>query len=345
MRKLRRGCLTIGLLLFCGFQLIYGSSQSELDYFPTETDTTYIESFKHLLTTRYYLLAQNTSLVIFPDLSATMEYKPNETGRFGIAAFYSWFGLGLSFGTKLFRKNSDVYGTTKSYDFRVNAYGKFMAIEGYLQYYQGFYMNYKSSAYKETFIIPGMDMVAFGIDGTYIYNYGKFSIRASYTQNERQKKSAGSLIVKPTFRYYWVNSDTGIIPEKILDIYSLKQENILSGNFYTLGLGPGYIYTFVFGKDFYITACGQMDMNWSSYNYSTTEDSYQKTGFSFPFSIRAAVGYNSDVWFIGGSFLSTIYYFQPGQRVQDDFHYHLTQIRFWVGTRFDAFKRWNKKKQ
>ena len=344
MRKIRRGFLIFGLLIFCGIQIACGSPQSESEFFTTETDTTYIESFKHLLTARYYLLAQNTSLVIFPDLEATMVYQPNETGRFGIAAFYSWFGLGISFGTKLFRKNPDVYGTTKSLDFRINAYGKFIVVEGYLQYYQGFYMDYKSNRFKETFIIPGMDLVSFGIDGTYIYNHGKFSARASYTQNERQKKSAGSLIVKPTFRYYYVNSDTGIIPSKILEIYSLRQENIISGNFYTLGLGPGYIYTFVFGKNFYLTAGGQLDMNWSSYDYNTTGRSFHSTGFSFPVSVRIALGYNSDKWFIGASYLSTLYYFQPGQRVQDDFHYHLTQIRFWVGTRFDAFKRWNKKK-
>ncbi|MFC2101560.1 DUF4421 family protein [Bacteroidota bacterium] len=344
MYKLRRGFLKFLLILFFGIQYAIGSPQSVDEYFPTEPDTAYIESFKHLLTTRFYLLAQNTSLVIFPDFASTMTYQPNETGRFGIAAFYSWFGLGISFGTKYFRKNANIYGTTKSLDFRINAYGKFMAVEGYLQYYQGFYMDYKSSAFKETFIIPGMDLISFGVDGTYIYNHGKFSIRASYTQNERQKKSAGSLIVKPTFRYYYVNSDSGIIPDKILDIYSLKQENILSGNFYTLGLGPGYIYTLIFAKNFYITAAGQLDMNWTSYDYTTTEDTYQASGFSFPFSVRAAVGYNSDVWFIGGSFLSTLFYLQPNDQSQDDFHYHLTQIRFWVGTRFNAFKRWNKKK-
>jgi len=344
MPEIRKVFITFGLLIFFGIRIASGSPQPEGEYFPTETDTTYIKSFKHLLTTRYFLLAQNTSLVVFPDLSSTLVYQPNETGRIGLAAFYSWFGLGLSLGTKLFRKDPDVYGTTKSLDFRVNAYGKFMAIEGYLQYYQGFYMDYKSNQFKETFIIPGMDLISFGVDGTYIYNFGKFSIRASYTQNERQKKSAGSLVVKPVFRYYYVNSDTGIIPSKIVDIYSLNQGNILSGNFYTLGLGPGYIYTFVFAKSFYITAGGHLDMNWSSYDYRTTERSFHSSGFSFPISVRLALGYNSDKWFIGGSFLSTLYYIQANQRVQNDFHYHLTQIRFWVGTRFNAFKRWNKKK-
>ncbi|MBL7138272.1 MAG: DUF4421 family protein [Bacteroidales bacterium] len=344
MRVFRRDCLVLGFLLFCGIRITSGSPQSEVEYFQKDTDTSYIEDYKELLTTRFYLLAQNTSLVIFPDLEATMVFQPNETGRFGLAAFYSWFGLGLSVGTKLFRKNPDIYGSTKAYDFRVNAYGKFMAVEGYLQYYQGFYMNYRSKDLKETFKIPGMDLISIGIDGMYIYNFSKFSIRASFTQDERQKRSAGSLIVKPTIRYYYVNSDTGIIPGKILDIYSLKQENILSGNFYTLGLGPGYIYTLVFLKNFYLTAGGQIEMNWSSYHYNTTYGSYRKTGFSFPTSIRVALGYNSDPWFIGSSFISTVYYFQPGPRVQDDFHYHLTQIRFWAGTRFNAFKRWNKKK-
>lgn len=331
-------------ILFSGIHSGLGSPQQGDDFFPPEVDTAYIEDYKHLLTARYFLLAQNTSMVIFPDLDATMVFQPNETGRIGLAAFYSWFGLGLSAGTRLFRKNPDIYGTTKSYDFRVNAYGKFLAVEGYFQYYQGFYMDYRLKALKETFIIPGMDLISVGIEGTYIYNFSKFSIRASFIQTERQKRSAGSLIVKPTFRYYYVNSDTGIIPGKVLDIYTLEHENILSGNFTTIGLGPGYIYTFVFLKDFYLTAGALMEMNWSSYNYTTTTSSYQKSGFSFPGSIRVALGYNSNTWFIGASYISTLFYLQPSLRVQDDFHYHLTQIRFWVGTRFNAFKRWNKKK-
>lgn len=344
MHHLRREFLIAGFVILCGILTVYGSPQTEGDYFSTETDTSYIKDFKHKLTVRYFLLAQNTSLVIFPDLETTMSYRPNETGKFGLAAFYSWFGLGLSVGTKLFRRDPDIYGTTKSYDFRVNAYGKFMAMEVYLQYYQGFYMNYKSKALKDTFIIPGMDVVSFGIEGTYIYNFGKFSIRAAYTQNERQKRSAGSLIVKPTFRYYYVNSDTGIVPGMILDMYSMDKETVLKGNFYTLGLGPGYIYTFIFLKNFYITAGGLLEMHWNSYNYTTPEKSFLKKGISFPLSVRCALGYNSDTWFIGGSFVSTIYNIQPGQGFQDEFHYHLTQIRFWVGTRFNAFRSWKKKK-
>ena len=340
----RRNLLILAAIIYGLLYTKYTSAQTESGYFLPTTDTTYITSYKHLLTTRFYLLAQNTRLTIFPAEGATMAYQPNEAGRFGVAGFYRWFGLGLSLGNKVFRKNPDIYGSSTVWDFRVNAYGKFAAIEGYLQYYKGFYMNYRSSNLKATYQIPGMEMISFGIDATYIYNYSKFSIRASFTQNERQKKSAGSLIVKPVFRYYYVKSDTGIIPHQILDIYSPSGENILSGNFYTVGLGPGYTYTLVFLKNFYITAAATMEVNWSYYDVTTTDTTYTSNGFSFPGSLRVALGYNSDKWFIGASYLSTLFYLQPGQRVQNDYHYHLTQIRFWVGTRFDAFKRWNKKK-
>jgi len=339
-----RNLLILTAIIYSVFHAGSTSAQNDSDYFYPETDTSYIANYKHLLTTRFYLLAQNSTFTIFPAREAIMVYQPNETGRFGVAGFYKWFGLGLSSGSTLFRKDPEIYGSTTIYDFRVNAYGKFAAIEGYLQYYNGFYMNYRSDNLKETYKIPGMELISFGIDATYIYNYSKFSIRASFTQNERQKKSAGSLIVKPLFRYYHIKSDTGIIPGPVLDIYSASGENILSGNFFTLGLGPGYAYTLVFLKDFYITADAIMEVNWSFYNYTSTDSIYISNGFSFPGSIRVALGYNSDKWFIGASYLSTIFNFQPSHRMQDDFHYHLTQIRFWVGTRFDAFKRWNKKK-
>ena len=344
MAALRRNILILSAFIYGVFQIGTISAQNDSDYFLPETDTSYIVNYKHLLTTRFYLLAQNTRLTVFPIKEAAMVYEPNETGRFGVAGFYRWFGLGLSLGNKLFRKDPDTYGSTTVWDFRINAYGKFAAIEGYLQYYKGFYMNYRSHDLKGTYQIHGMELISFGVDATYIYNYSRFSIRASFTQNERQKKSAGSLVVKPVFRYYYVKSDTGIVPGPIMNIYSPRGENILSGNFYTLGLGPGYTYTLVFLKNFYITAAAMLEVNWSYYDYSTTDNKYTANGFTFPGSVRVALGYNSDKWFIGASYLSTIFYLQPGHRVQDDFHYHLTQIRFWVGTRFNAFKRWNKKK-
>lgn len=344
MRVTRRYFL-IALTLFpCMLYCRYGLSQDAVPGFPRNVDTSFIKDYKDRLTTRYYLLAQNTELLVSPRPGTNLTYQPNETGRFGLAAFFNWFGLGLSVGTRFFRKDPDIYGTTRSYDFRVNAYGKFLAVEGYVQYYRGFYMNYRLKEFKETFIIPGMSVVSLGIDGTYIYNFARFSIRAAFVQNEQQKRSAGSLMVKPTIRYYHISSDTGIIPGSVIDDYSVTHENLLSGDFTTLGLGPGYIYTFVFLKHFYFTAGAQMEMHWNIASYITTTGYRRESGFAFPGTVRLVLGYNSDTWFTGASYISTLFYMQPGLSDQGHFHYHLTQIRFWIGTRFDAFRRWNKKK-
>ncbi|MFH1159887.1 MAG: DUF4421 family protein [bacterium] len=341
-----RKSLLIGMVLILGGGMKRASAipQHEKEYFELEIDTAYITDYKKLLTTRYYLLAQNTRFTLFPEHHATLEYKPNEAGRIGLAAFYSWFGLGLSIGNNLFRKDPDIYGTTSSIDFRVNAYGKFIALETYIQYYQGFYLEYKSDILKEAFPVPDMKLLSFGLEFTYVYNFSKFSIRASFIQNERQKKSAGSLIVKPSFRYYYVEGDTGIVPGEILDIYHIHNTNLHSGHFFSLGLAPGYIYTFVFLKNFYLTLGGLVEVCWGNYDYETTNFTENSTGYSFPASFRAALGYNSDTWFIGASYISTPFYIKPGERVQNDFHYKLNQYRFWVGTRFDAFKKRNKKK-
>jgi len=318
--------------------------QQQSELFETEIDTAYISDYKYLLTSRYYILAQNTRFTLFSDQDAILAYKPNETGRIGIAAFYDWFGLGLSAGNNLFTRDPDIYGTTSSIDFRVNAYGKFLALESYIQYYHGFYLEYKSGNLKSIFPIPDMRLLSLGIECTYVYNFSKFSIRAPFVQNERQRKSAGSLIVKPSFRYYYVEGDTGIIPGEILDQYHIQNTNIHSGNFFSIGLAPGYIYTFVFLKYCYLTLGGMVEVCWGNYDYKTTDFTKSATGYSFPASFRAAFGYNSDTWFLGASYIATPFYIVAGNRVQNEFHYRLHQYRVWAGMRFNVFRKRNQKK-
>jgi hypothetical protein len=338
--------LLLGIALASGgiMQQASGTPQHEREYFGKEIDTAYIADYKQLLTIRYFLLAQNTRFTLFADLPATLAYKPNQAGRIGLAAFYDWFGLGLSVGNKLFRRDPDIYGSSTSWDFRVNAYGKFLALETYFQYYHGFYLKFRNEQLDDIFPIPHMKLYSFGLECTYVYNFSRFSIRAPFIQNERQKKSAGSLIVKPSFRYYDLEGDTGIIPREILEIYHVHESNLRRGHFFTFGLAPGYIYTLVFLKNFYVTLGGLLEVCWGNYDYETGTIRETATGFSFPASFRAAIGYNSDTWFIGASYISAPFYVMPGEWIQTDFHYKLNQYRFWVGTRFAVFQKRNRKK-
>jgi hypothetical protein len=184
-----------------------------------------------------------------------------------------------------------------------------------------------------------MRTLSIGLAGYWIYNAKRFSIRAAYIQNERQKKSAGSLVVRPAFLYYEISSDHGIIPLEILDKYQLSSSYIVkSGKFYSLELSPGYVYTFVFLKNFYITAAVFPGIAAQFSSYSNEIKGFYDSEFAFQVSGRFALGYNSDKWFLGGSVQTGFNEFSD--RINNArFSYDVAQFRLWGGTRFDVFRK------
>jgi hypothetical protein len=184
-----------------------------------------------------------------------------------------------------------------------------------------------------------METFSIGIAGYWIYTSKKFSIRAAFFQNERQKKSAGSLVVRPGFLFYRISSDHGIIPAEIRDEYHIPATNLISsGEFYSLGLSPGYAYSFVFLKDFYLTAAVFPGFALQMYSFSNEVKTFSNSEFTFQLSGRFAVGYNSDKWFMGGS-VQTGFNEIPDKFNNALFTYDVAQFRFWGGTRFDIFKK------
>lgn len=298
----------------------------------------HIKDYKHLLTARFFALFQNASFLSYPEEAGKIAYRPNVPARLGIAGFYKWFGLGLSAGIPWLRPNTEKYGKTSVLDFRINAYGKFLTFETYFQQYIGLYVSYLDNDERQVEIIPGMRITSVGMNGTYIYNYEKFSMRASFIQVERQLKSAGSLIILPSFTFYHMKSDSGILPQQIDGSFPDFSDDILEGSFYSLGLSPGYAYTFVFFKYFYFTTAVNLGVAWHSYTSKTYKSTEYDNEFSFPTALRAALGYNSDRWFIGASFVTNPFNI-VSNRNDANYYYHLAQLRFWVGTRFDAFKK------
>jgi hypothetical protein len=304
-------------------------------------DSTYLTDYTNLLTTRLFLLFQNASLVINPSFLTISKivYRPNVNVRIGIAGFWKWFGLGLSIDNPFYKTDRDAYGKTTTLDLRVNAYGRSVAGELFLQTYKGFYIISPERTDGTHYVIPDMQTFALGLSGYWIYNSKRFSIRAAFIQNERQKKSAGSLVVRPAFLYYRVSSDHGIIPDSIVQAYNIPSTNLItSGEFYSFGLSPGYVYTLVFLKNFYLTAAVFPGVAAQSSSFSNTHNVFSDFEFAFQLSGRFALGYNSDKWFLGGSF-QTGFNEIPDKLSNALFSYNVLQFRLWGGTRFDIFKK------
>jgi hypothetical protein len=315
-----------------------------MDLFPESEsgiDSSYIGDYTELFTTRLYLLFQNASLLVnVPDESISkIVYRPNVNVRVGIAGFWKWFGLGLSINNPFYKPDQNEFGKTRTTDLRVNAFGRQLAGELFLQQYRGFYISSPLRPDGSHYIIPDMKTFFFFFSGYYIYNDKKFSIRAAFTQNERQKRSAGSLVVRPAFLYFEISSDQGIIPPEIIESYGIPATYLVTrGKFYSVGLSPGYAYTFVFLKHFYLTAAVFPGVAAQFANYSNDTDVYTKFEFSFQLGGRFALGYNSDKWFLGGS-VQTGFHEVPNTLNNALFNYDVAQFRFWGGTRFDIFKK------
>jgi len=335
--------LFIAFVLFCS---LYANAQTDSlnpHFLSVPSDSTYIADYTQKFTTRLFILFQDATFLINPENISYIEYKPNLNARVGIAGFWKWFGLGLSIENPFYKRDNDIYGKTTFIDLRVNAFGRAVAAELFFQQYKGFYISSPSKDDGTYYIRPDMKSMSLGIAAYWIYNAKRFSIRAAFIQNERQKKSAGSLIVMPSFLYYYITSDTGIIPTPLMNEYRIPQVNqVMTGKIYSVGLSPGYNYTFVFGKYFYLTAAILPGVFWHSYSYANKTGDHLGSEFSLHLNGRFATGYNSDKWFIGGS-VQIGWNEVPYALSHVFFNYDVAQFRIWGGTRFNWFSKKKKK--
>jgi hypothetical protein len=330
------------ILLFFITELTVAQSDTVEDaLLPVTFDSNYLADYTNVLTARIFLLFQNASLLVntADHNISKIVFRPNTNVRVGIAGFWKWFGLGLSINNPFYKTDPESYGKTTTLDLRVNAFGRSVAGEFFLQRYRGFYISSPKAPDGTNYIIPDMKTFSLGIGGYWIYNAARFSIRAAFIQNERQKKSAGSLVVRPAFQYYEISSDQGIIPAEIIERYHIPTTNLVTnGKVYSLGLSPGYAYTLVFLKNCYFTAAVFPGI--AAQFFSIGREPDVSTGFEFAFQLsgRFALGYNSDKWFLGGS-VQTGFNEVPDKLSNAMFNYNLAQFRLWGGTRFDIFRK------
>ncbi|MCC8174401.1 MAG: DUF4421 domain-containing protein [Odoribacter sp.] len=108
--------------------------------------------------------------------------------------------------------------------------------------YKGYFTNNKD---KNTQNRTRYDMriAKFGLIGQYFFNNNRFSPRAAFNQSERQKKSAGSLIVGGGFYITRISADS----------IEIINESTRKTNFH-IAPSVGYAYSFIFKRNFHITA-------------------------------------------------------------------------------------------
>ncbi len=277
-------------------------------------DTNYIYSATEKLTSRLLSSVSFTD-ISFSDqnLNSTLSYSIHSKLHFGVGFNYSVFGFNLSFSPFNDPVSASKYGETKSFDFRMNLYGRRIIFDLYLIRHQGFYLSNPMSIMEEWTdpdvypLRPDIKVFSAGIVTQYIFNNRKFSLRSTYVQNEWQKKSAGSIIVGAEFFYSLSDADSSIVPDNIKDPDFFGGYKFNHSSSLNIGVNGGYSYTFVLKQHFFLS----MGLSFGpqfSYSVLKSEDINQpdKTGGTLGLNglLRTGFGYNSKKVYAGIFFIS-----------------------------------------
>ncbi len=279
----------------------------ELKAFSKLADTSYYIPYHSQITGRLYLSRKATSFTL-KNVShgRDLTYRPNSSLNLGIGATYKYVTINLAYGFAFlnFLNPKEDLGKTKYLDLQCHLYGRKIIIDGFGQFYRGFYSSPKGSAetWNSYYVRPDVRINQVGLSMQYVINNRRFSYRASFLQNEWQKKSAGAILIG--FESYIGNiiADSTLIPKAIDSM--IANTRIREMRYYKTGPNLGGAYTFVYKKHFFVT--GSIAGNLGLGNNTIISDKGRDNHFGVSTSvfIRVFAGYNSDKWAISAIYTS-----------------------------------------
>ena len=247
------------------FSILVGSGQDvEMNYSP-KTDSTpssldngYIQKFNNKLILKGYIQNKSNEFELSNRQNDVISrFEPNGVSSFGVG--FNYKALGLSIGIlPLGKKDNTKYGKTRKLDIQGNFFTKKVGFDVHFQYYQGFFLANITSidpSYNTDSIYPiRSDIATFALGGSvfYIFNHDKFSFKSLYTNNEWQKKSAGTFFAGLKYDIFAVIADSAISPES--PSYRPDSSEYFNGASYvSFGIYGGYAYNLVIEKHGFIS--------------------------------------------------------------------------------------------
>jgi len=288
-------------------------SSAQIFFLNNSCDTNYISSYTEDFTGRTF------SSISFAGLSFTDEnldkdlsYAIHSKFTVGLGFNYSVFGVNLGFSPFHTSLANSKYGKTESFDFRMNLYGRSIIFDLYILTHTGFYLSNPTSILKDWVegddfpLRPDIQLFSAGLVAQYIFNHQKFSMRATYLQNEWQKKSAGSFLVGGEFFYSHFQGDSSFVPSQVDPPEFFNGYNFQNSLSINLGINGGYSHTFVIKKHVFLAIGASIGPQISYSVLKGTEDDLSKEGITFGlnFNFRTGFGYNSRKVYVGLFFIN-----------------------------------------
>ncbi|PLW99534.1 MAG: hypothetical protein C0591_02645 [Marinilabiliales bacterium] len=303
-------------------------------------DTAYYSSYMEQMTIRWYSSVKYTGFrILNMEEKQNLLYLSNVNYIIGAGISYSWFTLNIGINYyPIINNDEDIYGPTTYLDLQSHIYLRKMNIDLYAQYYEGYYLANSGNVINDwpqgdTFQIrPDIYTLTLGFNYQYVFNWKKFSYKAIYNQNEWQKKSAGSWVLGANAFYYTNRGDSTLIPANLKNTELFNNLDYSKQNVLNLGISGGYYYTLVLFKHYFISA-GVAGGPSIGNSWLNTENigkvSFSNVALNLNVIARASIGYNSEKFFAGFSFLQQMFFNQiPSENIWTNFHTGNARIYF-----------------
>lgn len=272
-------------------------------------DTSYIQSYADKISLK--ILANNkfNSFRLWDrSINSSIRYRPDLGVNFGIGAAYKWFAF--DFATSLGVKEENISNSLyRDIQFRIMTSKHYVRLR--YQYYYGYKIDQiwgeEPHQLEDYEIRTDTRTMQFGIQYLYAFNYGKFSIKAPFAMNERQKKSAGSFVAGIGFSMYALDADSSLIPNE-LELSSTAWNDFSQWNVVSLTASFGYMYSLIFKERFFITLGLIPGIGISNGDYWTGERIRMKSAFTARVKTMNAIGYNGKRFFTGLQLIAGINY-------------------------------------
>ena len=246
----------------------------------------------------------------------------------------------IAIGIPKSASSNEKYGTTNRLDLQVNVYGEKIGIDGFAQFYKGYYMANPQDfiEWEEDFYPQLSDtrIYSIGLNGFYIFNSKKFSYKAAFVRNQVQRKRAGSITGGLFGQLDVAETDQGFIPQEFPDSIRAKMD-LKSFQTLAVGITVGYLYTWVISKNFFFNIGVTPGFGLQTIHLETISgEKSSKNAPAAQLAARTALGYDSRYFYAGIT----------GTIIWRNFTYKgyeldlaTEQIRFFIGKRFDLFRK------
>jgi len=252
-----------------------------------QVDSTYIGFFDRNVALKSYV-AKN--FVFLSQDNPEVEYMPNNPVNIGAGLSWKNTVLSFSYGYGFDFMRDKKKGKTESFDFQFHNYGRKFVFDVFIQRYKGFYTEDDDFNVE---LYPDLKVEQSGVHGLYVFNGKKYSYKAAFDQNQRQLKSAGSLLLGVSASISKIESDSSVI---------IKGGNVLRN--FQFGINTGYAYTWVLGRRWFISASTTVGINFGSEKVSTFgKQKLEVYPSVFP---RFSAGYNKETWSLGFSYVNSL---------------------------------------